>query len=59
MSDPDENTLAILFSRNPLDLTDENIDRLIEHYRESRALFQKTGKATPKPPVDLSELGLL
>lgn len=55
-----EDTLAILFARNPLDLTDENIDRLIEHYRERRAEHIKNPKAKPdKEAVNLADLGLI
>lgn len=37
--------ISELFSRDPLDLTDEDIDRIIAHYRESRHLFN-TGLTT-------------
>lgn len=58
MEDP--NTLAELFSRDPLTLTREDIDKMIEHYREQRKYFKLSGKvAPPTKKVDLDELGLL
>lgn len=58
---PDEEELSIseLFGRDPLDLTRPNIDRMVEKYRNDRALFA----AGVKPPrakkaVDTTGLAL-
>ena len=40
--------LNTLFSRDPLSLTDENIDQIIEEMRAKRHLFQNGG-GTSKP----------
>lgn len=58
----DEPTLAELFARDPLTLTREDLDRIIEKLRESRKNFVLGGKTAvkgEKKPVDLKELGLL
>lgn len=56
-----ENTLAELFSRDPLKLSDQDLETIIAEYIEKRRLFAATGKAqtATKRPVDLTELGLL
>jgi hypothetical protein len=56
-------TIAELFQRagsKPDTLTTRDLDRLIEHYRASRAGFKDKGTAatkTDKPAPDLKELG--
>jgi hypothetical protein len=56
-------TIAELFQRagsKPDTLTTKDLDRLIEHYRASRAAFKDKGTAatkTDKPAPDLKELG--
>lgn len=58
-----------LFARDPLSLTNDDIDKIIGHYREAREKFligDKAAGKTPKakaekaPPVNLSldDLGL-
>lgn len=37
-----------LFMRDPLDLTDEDITKIIEHYREARATFRAAPSAGKK-----------
>lgn len=55
-----DNTLAELFARDPHSLTDQDIDTVIEHYREARKTFVKGGqKAAPKPDTSLADLGLI
>jgi hypothetical protein len=57
--------IAELFSRDPLNLTKENIDEIIKYYREKRALFNlgdktagntKKMKAEPKIKASAEEL---
>lgn len=56
----DEPTLSELFARDPLTLTKEDIDRIIEKMREARKNFVLGGKAAPvKKAVDLKDLGLV
>lgn len=38
-----------LFMRDPLDLTDEDISKIIAHYREARATFRAAPSAAKKP----------
>jgi len=38
-----------LFMRDPLDLTDEDITKIIEYYRETRATFKAAPGAAKKP----------
>ncbi len=46
-----------LFSKDPMKLTDQNIDEIIEHMREKRHLYhsgnftQAGKKVTPKEPA--------
>jgi hypothetical protein len=56
-----DQTLAELFARDPLKLTDQDLDFIIAEYQEKRKLFAATGKAptATKRPVDLNDLGLL
>jgi hypothetical protein len=58
--------LSELFSRDPLELSDQDIDAIIIALRESRVKFMngdkkagsvKAEKAPPKP-IDISDLGL-
>jgi len=59
MSDQEE-TIAMLFHRDPFTLSKLDIDRIITHMRESRQHFKLSGKPlAEKKPVDLKELGLL
>lgn len=55
-----DNTLTELFARDPLSLTDQDLDEMIAHYAEARKTFIKGGsKATgPKPTTSLADLGL-
>lgn len=53
-----------LFFRDPLELTDEDIEKIIERYREKRHLFAKDGlkgvkgpKLTEKEKKTKEELG--
>lgn len=57
--------LATLYARDPLDLSDADLDIIILKLREQRANFkldEKTPKAPKKPAapaIDLSALGLV
>jgi len=45
-----------LMSRDPVNLTDENIDQIIEEYRKKRHLFQSAPAGTkPKRAKKVSE----
>jgi hypothetical protein len=57
----DTNTLAELFARDPLQLSELDLDDIIEGYAEGRKTFVKGGaKASgPKPDTSLADLGLL
>ncbi len=54
-------TLAELFSRDPLKYSEQDLETIIAEYQEKRQLFMATGKAptATKRPVDLAGLGLL
>lgn len=57
----DTQTISELFARDPFTLTKEDIDKMIEYYRDRRKDFVLGGKASPKiekPKVDLNDLGL-
>lgn len=43
-----------LFSRDPLDLTDDNIDEIIAHMRERRHLFNTTPTSKSGAPKKLT-----
>jgi Holliday junction resolvase len=56
-------TMSELFARDPLNLTKEDIDQIIEYYRARRTQFNlgiKDAGAAKKldEPIDLEELGL-
>lgn len=56
-------TISELFARDPLQLTTEDIDQIIEYYRARRTQFNlgaKDAGAAKKlnEPIDLDELGL-
>ena len=54
MTDLDE-----LFARDPLKLSDQDLDIIIAKVRSQFAQFDLTGKSPAKPAtIDLSELGL-
>lgn len=44
-----------LFSRDPLSLTNENIDQIIEEMRKKRHLFNAGGSTAGKPKPKLSK----
>jgi hypothetical protein len=46
--------IAILFARDPLEMTEEDIDRIIESMREKRHLFN-TGAAPTKGKLTKKE----
>lgn len=56
------NDLAELFSRDPLQLSTQDIDTIIARFREARANFNLTGKGAPKATkekvekIDLNDL---
>lgn len=63
----DENTLTEIFMRDPLELTNPDIEKVITFYREQRQRFVTTGKVKePKAPkkgqevlnISLGDLGL-
>lgn len=67
MSVGDVSPMALLFERDPDDLTDQDLDTLVERYRQARAQFNLGVKsagstkkivAEPGPQLDLTELGL-
>lgn len=67
MSVGDVSPMALLFERDPEQLSDQDIDAMIERYRQARAQFNlgvKSAGATKKvvaeagPQLDLTELGL-
>ena len=61
----DELDIAVLFARDPLKHSDEDIDRIIKKFRDARSTFKATGKAPtakkagkkPAVEVDASSLG--
>ena len=57
----DENTIAELFRRDPLSLTDEDIETIIKKMQEAQKQFNLSGKAAPRAAksLDLKDLGLL
>ena len=56
----DQETIAELFARDPFTLSKLDIDRIIEHMRESRQHFKLGGKPlAEKKKVDLKDLGLI
>jgi len=58
--DDETDTIAELFSRDPLQHTHRSIERIVEDCRQARANFKLTGKVTAvKRPVDLTDLGLV
>lgn len=44
-----------LFMRDPLELTDEDITKIIEHYREARATFKAAPSAVKKTSSKLTK----
>jgi hypothetical protein len=57
---PDDDTIAVLFSRDPTTLSDRDIDRIIAEMRDARIQFKTTGRGVAeKRPVDLADLGLI
>ncbi len=63
MSDqePKQETISDLFARDPFSYSKQDIDRIVQHYREARRNFNVTGKGVKekKAEVDLKDLGLL
>ena len=61
MPDAPEETLSELFARDPLTYTKEDLDRIIQHYRDARREHLATGKGVPaiKPAIDLKGMGIL
>lgn len=57
----DETPLAELFRRDPLSLTQEDIESIIKKMQEAQKQFNLSGKAAPKATksYDLKDLGLL
>ena len=59
MSELDEITLNELMDRNPLDLTQDDITRLVAHYRQQREAGPRPKKETgPTAKLDLNKLGI-
>ena len=55
----DDLTLNELMDRNPLDLTQDDLERLVNYFREARAAGPRPKKETgPTAKLDLSTLGL-
>jgi hypothetical protein len=53
-------TIVELFARDPLELTDQDIEKIIQYNRAKRMEFMVTGKTSKETaPVDLKKLGLL
>lgn len=44
-----------LFMRDPLELTDEDITKIISHYREARATFKAAPASVKKAPSKLTK----
>lgn len=45
---PDETPIALLFARDPLKHSEQDIDRIIAKMREARHTFKTAGKPAPK-----------
>lgn len=54
-------TITELFSLDPFKYSEQDLDKIVEHFRVRRTEYQLTGKATKEvaEPVDLKKLGLL
>jgi hypothetical protein len=53
-------TITELFAIDPFQLSDQNIEQIIEYYRRQRQEFLANGKPPKeKPEIDLKSLGLL
>lgn len=55
--------ISDLFARDPLSLTKEDLDAIIEHFRANRVLYLSQGtvakeKKTPLAGASLADLGL-
>lgn len=60
MSDPKQETIAELFARDPFSYSQQDLERIIAHYREARRTYTLTGKGVrEKQVVDLKDLGIL
>lgn len=59
LPEPEELSISELFGRDPLELTRPNVDRMVEKYRNDRALFAAGVKpARAKKSVDTTGLAL-
>lgn len=56
-----EDTIAILFARDPLKYKEGDVEAVIEYQRQAREQYKKSGKKTTATKVvaDLGDLGLL
>lgn len=56
--------ISELFARDPIDLTNQDLDEIIAKYREARAQFEAKPQREPKAkkekpaPISLDDLGL-
>jgi hypothetical protein len=54
ITEADPNSLAELFSRDPLSLSDADIDKIVAEYRKQREIWQladNQGKPAPRKPA--------
>lgn len=69
LPEPNPVLISDLFARDPLSLTVTDRRRIIEHYRENRALWVQSGKGlttkqaaakkqSPTGKIDLADIGL-
>lgn len=61
LNETNPKSLDELFSADPLQLTDQDLDNMIQIYRERRQVWQQEGhssKGGKKPKVNLDDLGL-
>jgi hypothetical protein len=55
------NELDELMNKDPLDLTQEDLQAIVNYHRRQRMIIAKGGKVTTeaKPTIDLETLGLI
>lgn len=58
LPEPEELSISELFGRDPLDLTRPNVDRMVEKYRNDRALFAAGIKPAKEKKTKVDTTGL-
>jgi hypothetical protein len=53
------NELDELMNKDPLDLTQEDLQAIVNYHRRQRMIIAKGSKAETKPTIDLETLGLI